>query len=270
MLYSLMKRVSARKDGLSRWLMERATLYADLYRDFSYDPDVNGESRLLGSLAAHRIRTVFDVGANVGDWALQAGNLFPEARIHCFELSESTRNTLRDRCIGRNIQIADVALGARAGSIEYKDYGSGSLVNTMVATKFHDTQQSHQKKVAQITTGDAYMAAHGIAQIDLLKVDVEGAEMQVLRGFEKALTQGQIRVIQFEYGHANGDAGSGNLMRDFYDLLEAASYSVGRLWSAGIQFRPFGPELNNFDSGPNYIAILRRETELIRILKSPV
>jgi FkbM family methyltransferase len=269
MLYRLMKQVSVRKSGLSRWLMEHATLYMDLYRDFSYDPEVNGESLLLKSLATHRIRTVFDVGANVGDWAIQAASRFPEAQIHCFELSESTRSTLRDRCMGQNFHVADVALGAQTGAIEYKDYGSGSLVNTMVATEFHDSQQPHVMRTAAVITGDEYMASRGVTQIDLLKVDVEGAEMQVLRGFEGALMQGRIRVIQFEYGYANGDAGSGNLMRDFYGLLEAGGYSVGRLWSAGVQFRPFSHELNNFDSGPNFIAVLTRETELMRALKWP-
>lgn len=47
----------------------------------------------------------------------------------------------------------------------------------------------------------------------------------VLKGFERALQAKAIRVIQFEYGYANGDAKF--LMKDFYDLLEGFGFRIG-------------------------------------------
>jgi hypothetical protein len=48
--------------------------------------------------------------------------------------------------------------------------------------------------------------------IDLLKLDTEGAEHLVLRGFDGALARGRIAAVQFEYGRVN--AVTGFLLRD--------------------------------------------------------
>src|SRR5690606_34205235 len=66
----------------------------DGLRGYSYDFDRNGERRLLEVLASVPVRTVFDVGANVGDWSLAAAQALPLATIHCFELSPRTFKTL--------------------------------------------------------------------------------------------------------------------------------------------------------------------------------
>ena len=270
MLTSLGWRISRKKAGLSRWLMEHASNYLDSYNDFSYDFEVNGERFLVSALAPFGLRTVLDVGANVGGWAQIAADAFPQAAVHAFELSEGTRKVLKSNLEGVRFVVPDRALGSTAGFVEYKDYGELSTVNSIVATTFHDATTPFTLRSAQLVRGDDYLRQHGIEHVDLLKIDVEGAEMHVLRGFEDALRRGAIRVIQFEYGHANADAGPGHLMKDFYALLEGTGYAVGRLWSAGVQFSPFKYRFNNFDSGPNYVAVLKSESDLLRTLTSKV
>lgn len=56
---------------------------------------------------------------------------------------------------------------------------------------------------ASVTTGDTYLEERGIAHVDILKIDVEGAEMSVLHGFENTLARGAIDLVQFEYGAIN-------------------------------------------------------------------
>jgi len=77
MLTSLGWRISRKKSGLSRWLVEHASNYLDSYNDFSYDFEVNGERFLVSALAPFDLRTVLDVGANVGSWAQIAASSFP-------------------------------------------------------------------------------------------------------------------------------------------------------------------------------------------------
>ena len=60
-----------------------------------------------------------------------------------------------------------------------------------------------ERRQVEVQTGDAYCTRHRIERIDLLKIDVEGAEHLVLRGFERMLHERRIEVIQFEYGLAN-------------------------------------------------------------------
>jgi FkbM family methyltransferase len=281
MLNSLMWKVSRRKTGLSDWLRGRAETYLDYYRDYGYDFRTNGEERVLRTLAPFPMLTVFDVGANVGDWSKVAFEIFGRPEIHAFELSESTRATLRLNldAIGSNQSIKTrgltfagdaklhapaVALGAAPGEFSYKDYGDGSTVNTLVPTAFHDGTKSHTMRTAQVTTGDAYVREHGIKRIDLLKVDVEGAELSVLQGFKESIAAGVVNTIQFEYGYANGDAG--HLMKDFYELL-SPTHEIGRIWSAGVEFGPFEYRMNNFDSGPNFLAVRREHGPIIDALR---
>lgn len=269
MLTSILRRISRRKTGLSRWLRDGAALYLDYYNDFSYAFEENGEHHVLASLSAFSMRTVFDVGANVGNWSLAAATLLPEARIFAFELSESTRSLLKRNLSDKRFVVPDLALGAMDGTVTYKDYGEASTLSTLVDTSFHDDRGStYVERSATLATGDTFMARHGLDVIDLLKIDVEGAEHLVLEGFRNAISSRAIRVIQFEYGFANGDAG--HLMKSFYDILGEAGYEIGRIWTAGVRFGRFDYAMNNFDSGPNYLAVLRSETGIVDALRSSV
>lgn len=281
MLNTLMWRVSRRKGGLANWLRGHAETYLDYYRDYGYDFRTNGEARVLQTLAKFPVLTVFDVGANVGDWSRVAFETFGRPEIHAFELSERTRATLQAnlQAMAADTSVKDwggttaqrkrlfapaAALGAAPGQFEYKDYGDGSTVNTLVSTTFHDGTKPHTIRTAQVQTGDAYVRERGIERIDLLKIDVEGAEFDVLQGFRDSIAAGVVNTIQFEYGFANGDAG--HLMKDFYELL-APTHEIGRIWSAGVEFGPFEYRLNNFDSGPNFLAVRREHQPIIQALR---
>lgn len=266
MLTIVLDALAKRKGGIGKWLKDRADFYIDAYEDRNYDFERNGEALLLRILGRHKVAIVFDVGANVGDWSLAAARSFPQAEIHAFELSERTRSALKRRLVGNRFSVPDLALGSSSGRIQYKDYGEGSTLNTTVASEYHDATVAFTMRESEILRGDDYVEANAIQQIDLLKIDVEGAEYLVLEGFMKMLSTGRIRVIQFEYGYANGDAG--HLMKHFFALLERGGYRVGRLWSQGVLFGPFTYAMNNFLSGPNYVAVHHAAPELIDALQS--
>jgi FkbM family methyltransferase len=268
MLTSLLLRLSRNKTGISKWLRDQATVYLDYYNDFGYDFDKNGESAVMKRLSRDSFKTIFDVGANVGGWSKAALATFPNSIVHAFELSESTRIKLRENLGNQRNIVPGFALGSREGEIEYKDYGDQSMISTFVDTTLHDTKKPFSKRTARITTGDSYLSSLGIEKIDFLKIDVEGAEFQVLEGFQQTLNDHRIRIIQFEYGYANGDAG--HLMKDFYTLLSRSEYEIGKIWTAGVRFSPFEYRMNNFESGPNYLAVAKSENVLIELLRSPI
>ena len=268
MLDSLLRKLSRNKTGVSKWLNGQASRYVDLYNDFGYDFDTNGESLVLERLSRNAFKTVFDVGANVGDWSRVASTFFPSATFHAFELSPNTRSVLARNLADPRYVVPDLALGSIEGEVEYKDYGELSAVNTLTPTTFHDGRLAFSMRKASLTTGDSYLATTNIEVLDFLKIDVEGAEFEVLEGFRQSLGNHRVRVIQFEYGYANGDAG--HLMKDFYALLTEAGYEVGKIWTAGVRFSPFAYRMNNFDSGPNYLAVARGETGILESLRSPI
>lgn len=237
----------------------------DHLQNFSYNFEKNGEKALLQALKNHPIHTVFDVGSNVGDWSLIARSFFPHANIHSFEISPATFKTLRNNTTKKNIIINNLGLGNQDTEIEFKDYGTDSTVNTILLnTSYHDHKIKPKISKSKIKKGDSYCLENNIDCIDLLKIDVEGAEHLVLEGFSQMINQKKIGLIQFEYGYANGDARF--LMRDFYNLLNNAGYIIGKLKKNGVAFQPWSYKLNDFRSGPNFIAIRGDDTPLLKII----
>jgi FkbM family methyltransferase len=239
--------------------------YIDYYRAFSDDFRRNGELELVRKCSQFPVKNVFDVGSNIGDWALMARRHFPDATLHTFELAATTFETLSARVKGPNFVLNNVGLADSTGSITYKDYGINSTVNTLsLETIFWDDKRPHTLVKAPVITGDDYCKKYGITFLDFLKIDVEGAESLVLKGCSGLLAAKAIRLVQFEYGYANADQRF--LMRDFYQLFEGLGYQVARLTKRPIEFAPWTYSNNDFRSGPNYLAVRRGDTELIAAL----
>jgi FkbM family methyltransferase len=248
-------------------LYKIAKKYIKSYESFNYKFEKNGEAKLLDLLADLKISTVFDVGANVGEWSEIASKKFSNAHIHTFELSERTFETLRRRHQGnKRILLNNFGLSDMSGEFSYKDYGLNSGANSLITdSSFHEKMVQSELIIGKLQTGKQYCQQEGINEIDLLKVDVEGAEHLVLQGFEEMLHSGKIKVIQFEYGYTNGDARF--LIKDFYKLLEACGYIIGPLKPNGVIFMDFNYALNDFNSGPNFVAVNKKYKEIINKLK---
>ena len=97
------------------------------------------------------------------------------------------------------------------------------------------------------------MKREGLSRVDLLKIDVEGHEIEVLSGFRDTLAspERRPRVIQFEYGHTWLPAR--HTLMEAYDLLRRSGYIVGRLYPDGVDFKPYSLADDHFRMG-NYIA----------------
>jgi hypothetical protein len=76
------------------------------------------------------------------------------------------------------------------------------------------------------------------------------------------LLEKRIRALQFEYGYTNGD--NNFLMRDFYDLLNEHGFILGPLKPNGVWFMDFDYGMNNFNSGPNFVAVLKDQKQTSR------
>ena len=50
-------------------------------------------------------------------------------------------------------------------------------------------------------------------------------------------------------------------------MLEGYGFAVGKIWSNGVSFGPFDYSLNKLNSGPNFLAVLKSESTLLRRLQ---
>src|SRR5262249_51897117 len=111
-----------------------------------------------------------------------------------------------------------------------------------------------------VQTGDEYLRENQVALVGFLKIDTEGHEIPVLKGFAELLAGSRApRVIQFEYG-TTWLAGRHRLS-DAYSILERNNYSIGRLYPAGVAFKRYEASDESFRMG-NYIAA--RDPELLK------
>jgi FkbM family methyltransferase len=239
------------------------------YENFDYDFHRNGEAALLENLRVIQSpMMIFDVGANKGLWSSIASKSFPQGTVHAFEIVPRTYAHLERTCADlQNVITHNIGLSDEKGSITVyyaPDKDGLATCVTGFSERFHKYQP--QKLDAPVTTGDCFCSDIGVEGIDYLKIDVEGFEHKVLKGFEGMLRRGRIGVIQFEYGYVNIDTHF--LLKDFYDYLGAFDMKIGKIFPSYVEFRDYRYSDENF-YGPNYLAVHSANTNIITALSNP-
>ena len=148
----------------------------------------------------------------------------------------------------------------RAGRVAVHIYSS-NLLSSIFAL---DSDSNAVGQVdCEVRRGADYAAAHDIQRIDILKIDVEGAEGKVLAGFDPMISEGRVRLIQFEYnrGAILGDF----LLKHAYAFFTPRGYRLGKLMPDGVHFHTYHFGHEDF-AGPNYVACREDDAELIRLI----
>jgi FkbM family methyltransferase len=159
--------------------------------------------------------TVFDVGANVGELTLLFSRFVGEGRVHAFEASRNGFERLTTVCQAasrRNVCLNHLALAEEEGTVSLHVYDDDYLSWSSRAVRPLENYGIDVKPVAleetAATTLDLYCERNDIKRIDLLKVDVEGAEYQVLLGAERMLREKLVSCLTFEFGQTTFDMGN--------------------------------------------------------------
>jgi FkbM family methyltransferase len=258
-------RLIAQNCGLfSDALFRAASLYVKTYKNLNYDMTTNGEFYLLDRLAKTNVRTVLDVGANKGDYTNACLSRFPDAEVHSFEVVPATYQKLIGNVGSSKARLNNFGLSNFRGTVDINynpdDDGSSSIV---AGSLIHDGAWGVVK--GSVIPGDDYISEMSIKTIDLLKVDVEGAEHLVFDGFRKSLAGGSVSAVQFEFGMVN--IYSKFLLRDFWELFTKYGFIIGPLMPRGVQFREYDTRIEDFQGPPNYFAIHKSMTERIEAVK---
>lgn len=138
------------------------------------------------------IRTVVDIGANCGQFALAARHFFPAAHIESFEpLSEAADVYKSVFANDSNTTLYEVAIGPESGEATIhisRRADSSSLlpIGAVQDRLFPGTAQAGTATI-KVAPLSAYVVAADIDGPALLKLDVQGFELQALKGCEEAL-----------------------------------------------------------------------------------
>ena len=123
-------------------------------------------------IAPDKVETIIDCGANIGMASLYFASAYPAARIYGVEADPENFAVLRSNTAGepRIVPIHGCIVPTPQDTVLFNNHGPAW------GRKLGDRDGIHVPAISL----DALLAAHGIARVDLLKMDIEGAEREVL------------------------------------------------------------------------------------------
>ena len=196
-----------RRNRLTRYVLRR-----DLLRKIrsrarqAHHRATRSELADLRRLFTHRAPDVaFDVGANIGYWTADLLRAFPAARIHAFEPTPETAEALRSHLGARpGVDIHEVAVTDQAGPIDLRvdnevlGGGANSLLDHGATSAIDAPSADYRPVTVTGITLDDFCDRHDVDHVDVLKLDVEGAEGLALVGGRGLLERSAIDVIVSE------------------------------------------------------------------------
>jgi FkbM family methyltransferase len=124
-----------------------------------------------------------DIGANLGWYTVLIAKAVGLGRCHAFEPLPELFQRLKANCEANHlegtVELNEVALGEREGTAElytFQNLGAGSTSLSKLG------RNDYSAVSVPIVTLDSYLRARQIPRVDFIKIDVEGAEMSVLKG----------------------------------------------------------------------------------------
>lgn len=189
------RRIRARfRGGVHTLYVRGGTLDAAIFEQVLCE---GSEYRLPGDVEP---KVIFDVGANIGAAAVYFAARYPQAKVYCFEPLPENVELLRRNVapFGDRVMVVPAGLGESAGSFEYRrsddpaNFGGGT---------FHNVGCAPGATIQlPVTTLATFCKDNRIDQIDVVKIDTEGAERSVLAGMPADL----LAKVQVVLGELHG------------------------------------------------------------------
>lgn len=175
--------------------------------------------------ACHGKKCVFDIGAHVGLVSMPISKVIHSDGVVCaFEPAKRNNHLLRFHLkqneIG-NVEVFDLLVGQEsADEVEFNEQSRDTGMNSLVIK--HNPEKYHQTYKKQ-TSLDDFCQVGGYAP-EILKIDVEGAEINVLRGAREVLAK--FRPTIFLSVHPTEISLMGQSIDDLVELVDSMGYSI--------------------------------------------
>jgi len=148
---------------------------------------------------------IFDVGAHSGNVTSQYLEAFPKAQIHAFEPCTAAFERLKNRYANDSrVRALQMAVCNRDGEIEIMS-NTSPVTNSILKSDIQGSEywgenllETQSRILVPATTLDAYCRKEGIEHIDILKLDIQGAEYQALEGAADLLARRAVSLLFFE------------------------------------------------------------------------
>jgi FkbM family methyltransferase len=214
---------------------------------------IRQENHLIYKLLGRSAVIAIDVGANIGEYTAELRRIYPDAEIHSFEPSCTNIDLLRSRFLldYRTFIVPAGLANCAASATLYSDLPGSGLASLTLRDLSHVGRVfSFQEVVQTIRFEDYWTEKLNSRRIDIIKLDIEGHELDALHGIGEAIHQ--TCIIQFEFGGCNIDTRT--YFRDFWIFFNLNNFSLYRMTPFGVDKIVGYRESDEFFSTTNYIA----------------
>lgn len=156
----------------------------------------------LGGLRLLRLREAgfrccfaVDGGAADGGWTREFHHVFPESAVLCVEPRDDCQAKLRAAVASlQHATVVQTVLGAEEGIVQLHEHADqSSILNNSADREFGRVVQR------PITTLDKLLSTHGLPSPDLIKLDLQGAELICLRGATESLRHAEVVILEVSF-----------------------------------------------------------------------
>ena len=189
-----------------------------------YEPDYEPETFRFFREKLHSGDTFLDIGAHIGLFAVLGARIVgPQGRVFSFEPTPFTRSVLQDMVAlngcGDVVEVRGEAVSEKEGETVFFDTGDEiSNANSLVRT-----ERSRNEIPVKMIAVDQFVDEKGLT-VNCLKIDVEGAEIDVLRGAKNTF-EVQRPVARLGL-HPPFIKQNGQSLEEIWDLIEGYRYKV--------------------------------------------
>ena len=144
----------------------------------------------LGRIEAP-VRTIADIGANIGFFSMAARAYFPGATIHAYEPNPRVLPYCSTNAAGAQFSVFSEAVGSTAGFVSIEDSGDSNQARTISSV-------GPGARVPQVSLSRVVERLGG--RVDLVKIDCEGAEWELFAGSDAWADIGHLRMEYHLWG----------------------------------------------------------------------
>jgi FkbM family methyltransferase len=188
-----------------------------MYSDEEYlNSPLEIEKELTSFFSLNSVKVVFDIGACDGLDSIKYGRLFPNSKVYSYEPLGNNVSLINENIAkykSSNIIPIQIALSDRKGEAEFYvssgrpdhiaedidwDFGnkSSSLLEPNKTIEVHPWLKFKKKVTVNTDTLENFMFENSISLIDFIHMDVQGAELMVLKGAGQSISK--IKMIWLE------------------------------------------------------------------------
>lgn len=167
------------------------------------------------------VQVVFDVGANCGAATVHLARAYPAATVHSFEPAEGPRSLLhRNVADLSGVRVHPIGLTDQDGQVPLYSGAEDSITGSV----HQRTVNLEESETIEVRSAGRWAVEHGIDRIDVMKLDVEGCEVEVLQDLAPLLPT--VKVLYVEYDSRQARRQIDDLLRDSHELYFAMLQSL--------------------------------------------